>query len=742
MIRLLLIVVCLFFIAPVRSQGIFQLWGMTVYGGTADGGVIFKTDGRGNNFEKVYDFDTEGNSPAGSLTFYNGKLYGMAMNGGLFNGGVIFEFDPVTNTYSPKVDLAAGPDGYAGSSKLVLFGNKFYGIAAGGGANDMGVIFEWDPVTNIYTKKIDRTGVTGAAPGRGVGTLTLAGNKFYGINASGGANDEGTLFEWDPVTNIYTSWIDFTGLSGAFPSPYHSYLQLYNGKLYGTALSGGAFGFGLIYEWDPQTHIYTKRIDFSGDLAGGATGSSPFSGLTLSGQKFYGATLDGGINALGLIYEWDPVTNDYNVLESLDGFTTGKWPMSRLGTSGGRLYGMLGNGGLNDKGLLFEWDPATHIFTNREEFDGLNAGISAEGNMIISVQAPIAPGSPGTCVTYNTVTIDNTNNNEWLPIVDNLGRAIAEIKANGNNLGIVVTELYINNGTIREDENHRVYLDRNLTITPQVPASGPVDIRLYITDEEFESIRTSVYSTGHPSGIHAIEDLGIFKNSDGCSAALSAGASGIVTSAESWHDGYVLTANISSFSSFYFANKASVTLPLDFITFTGRIDGDDALLNWETANEVNTSFFEIEKSVDGRNFTVAGNIPAANLPGTNRYAFKDANIALQSTAVLYYRIKQTDSDGRFTYSTTVALRFDNKPGFRFYPNPVTNSANLVVTINASEQLQLRVIDIAGREVKRQMHRLTAGSTSVAVDVEGVANGMYYLEVRGTTVNSRIKFLKH
>ncbi len=286
-----------------------------------------------------------------------------------------------------------------------------------------------------------------------------------------------------------------------------------------------------------------------------------------------------------------------------------------------------------------------------------------------------------------------------------------------------------------------MYLDRNLTITPQVPASGPVDIRLYITDEEFESIRTSVNSLGHPSGIHAIEDLGIFKNSDGCSAGLSAGASGIVTGAESWQDGYVMTASISSYSPFYFANKASITLPLDFITLTGRIDGDDALLNWETANEVNTSFFEIEKSVDGRNFTVAGKIPAANLPGTNRYAFKDANIALRPTAVIYYRIKQTDGDGRFTYSTAVALRFDNKPGFRFYPNPVTNSANLLVTIKAPEQIQLRVIDIAGREVKREMHRLAAGGTSVAGDVKGLANGMYYLDVRGKTVNSRIEFLK-
>jgi uncharacterized repeat protein (TIGR03803 family) len=83
-----------------------------------------------------------------------------------------------------------------------------------GGANNAGVIFEWDPVTNNYIKKFDFGSTDGANP---YGSLTLSDNRFYGTTSTGGSNNKGVIFEWDPITNIYTKTFDFTGANGSYP---------------------------------------------------------------------------------------------------------------------------------------------------------------------------------------------------------------------------------------------------------------------------------------------------------------------------------------------------------------------------------------------------------------------------------------------------------------------------------------------------------------------------------------------
>jgi hypothetical protein len=73
----------------------------------------------------------------------------------------------------------------------------------------------------------------------------------------------------------------------------------------------------------------------------------------------------------------------------------------------------------------------------------------------------------------------------------------------------------------------------------------------------------------------------------------------------------VLQGDISSFSSFYFAADVIIPLPLHFLTFKGSLQNNAALLQWETANEVNTSHFVVERSIDGINFNPIGTVAAA-----------------------------------------------------------------------------------------------------------------------------------
>jgi uncharacterized repeat protein (TIGR03803 family) len=131
---------------------------------------------------------------------------------------------------------------------------------------DRGVLFEYDVATNVYTKKFDFSDADGSRP---TGSLIKASNgMLYGMTSRGGANNLGVLFEYDAATNVYTRKFDFSYSDGIFP--YGSLKQASNGKLYGMTSSGGANGKGVLFEYDFINNVYIKKLDFSG-----STGHTP-----------------------------------------------------------------------------------------------------------------------------------------------------------------------------------------------------------------------------------------------------------------------------------------------------------------------------------------------------------------------------------------------------------------------------------------------------------------------------------
>ena len=287
------------------AQGIYQLWGMTSQGGTDDIGALFRADGEGKNLKSMFSF-TKTNPGAipmyNQLTEYNGKFYSMTSEGGKDNLGVIFEWDPITNIYSKKYDFETA-NGNSPHGNLVLMGSKFYGMTNSGGSNNLGVIFEWDPATNIYSKKYDFDRTAGSKP---FGSLLLSGGKFYGMTSSGGTNNLGVIFEWEPIANAYVKKYDFDGATGSNP---YGDLAVHNGKFYGMTKSGGGInGRGVIFEWIATTNSYTMKFEF---IAGAHLGASPYGSLVLVNDKFYGLTSAGTLSGSGVIFEWDPIANNF-----------------------------------------------------------------------------------------------------------------------------------------------------------------------------------------------------------------------------------------------------------------------------------------------------------------------------------------------------------------------------------------------------------------------------------------------
>ena len=146
-----------------NAQGVSKLFGLVggnVQANQSSNGYLFSTDSSGNNLQQQYNFPvtTFGANPQNlEMVAYNGKLYGTTSSGGVNNFGTIFEYDAASNTYTKKFDFGPTVSVTGGGPKgsLLLYNNKFYGLGADYGAGGGGVIFEWDPATNVYTKRYD-----------------------------------------------------------------------------------------------------------------------------------------------------------------------------------------------------------------------------------------------------------------------------------------------------------------------------------------------------------------------------------------------------------------------------------------------------------------------------------------------------------------------------------------------------------------------------------------------------------
>ncbi|MEO1653752.1 MAG: LamG-like jellyroll fold domain-containing protein, partial [Bacteroidota bacterium] len=140
--------------------------------------------------------------------------------------------------------------------------------------------------------------------------------------------------------------------------------------------------------------------------------------------------------------------------------------------------------------------------------------------------------------------------------------------------------------------------------------------------------------------------------------------------------GQVGNSSLTSFdvSSDFFLTSVFDPLPISLLSFIGVRENDDEVrLIWETASELNNKGFEIEKSLDARNFSSIGYVDGAGTSsGLRTYDFLD-NDARSS---VYYRLKQVDFDGEFTYSPIVFVEGTVQDFFNIYPNPVQDFIEL------------------------------------------------------------------
>jgi len=172
----------------------------------------------------------------------------------------------------------------------------------------------------------------------------------------------------------------------------------------------------------------------------------------------------------------------------------------------------------------------------------------------------------------------------------------------------------------------------------------------------------------------------------------------------------------------------SVPLPIELVKFEAKCVSGVIDIKWATATETNNNFFTVEKSSDGVSWQILQIVPTAGNGSTqNNYHVIDTN---PFDGVSYYRLKQTDNNGKDEYYTVVTVNCmsNNAASAVFYPNLFTNSINIAFSNISAPEALVQVFDVVGKLIKtKNFINIQDGRGSVTLDMSDVSSGVYFVK---------------
>jgi endonuclease I len=176
-------------------------------------------------------------------------------------------------------------------------------------------------------------------------------------------------------------------------------------------------------------------------------------------------------------------------------------------------------------------------------------------------------------------------------------------------------------------------------------------------------------------------------------------------------------------------------LPVTLTNFTATKYNSAISLKWTTEKETDLKKYDVERSTDGIHFFGIASVTAQNL---NSYAVNDNN--LPAEAMVFYRLKMIDVDGKFNYSKTVSIRLaSNLSGISIYPNPATNQITIKLQQALTVNSTFKITDVAGREViDRQM--VNAGQSVVLLKINQLPAGRYVVTILNEANPQHVSFV--
>ncbi len=177
------------------------------------------------------------------------------------------------------------------------------------------------------------------------------------------------------------------------------------------------------------------------------------------------------------------------------------------------------------------------------------------------------------------------------------------------------------------------------------------------------------------------------------------------------------------------------TLPVELVSFTGLLAGEEAVLRWETASETNNAGFDIEQQgVEGHWSRLAFVSGHGTTLEAQRY---EQRIPKPAPGLQRFRLKQIDYDGAFTYSSVVEITIEGSGHYHLseaQPNPFNQQTRLSLHVTKPQWVNVAVYDALGRQVETLFEgALVAGQTrTLSFDSHGLPAGLYLVRATGET----------
>jgi len=192
----------------------------------------------------------------------------------------------------------------------------------------------------------------------------------------------------------------------------------------------------------------------------------------------------------------------------------------------------------------------------------------------------------------------------------------------------------------------------------------------------------------------------------------------------------------------YFArfsvSQLLVPLPVKLTGFATSCTHKGVLLNWETVQETNADFFEIQSSADGTNWTRLTTVAArGNSNAPLQYSYND-----EKAQGKFYRLKMVDRDGKFIFSSVCVANCGAKNWkASVYPNPVKDKFELAVTGLQKNNLEIEIVNAQGQKVWQERVSINTTSGKTSIPAATLSKGLYYIKINDAGSQQIIPLIK-
>lgn len=296
-------------------------------------------------------------------------------------------------------------------------------------------------------------------------------------------------------------------------------------------------------------------------------------------------------------------------------------------------------------------------------------------------------------------------------LTPNSTTTVVQLRDN-KNLGFVNVQAYEHPGNIRL-HNGKPYLSRNYLINTTNAPSGSVGVRVFFTEAQFNQLKAADPSILSPANLVVIKQPST-SNVPEVYAPVAGEETIYPSTWMSVDGGYYLELNVNSFSNF-FITQGNSPLPVRWLTVNARrLNERSASVSWTVAEQLNVKNYTVQQSSNGSSFQDVCEVAA-----TSTTAYQCA-VPVGADVQTFFRVKQTDLDGRTSYSNTVRLEaIATQQAVFVYPNPATD----FITIESKEAVrQLAIVDAVGRVVLRRY----APALILTINTSGWGKGSYLI----------------